>query len=86
MFTDHVSVCLRRCLMTLAMLLGVGSGLPDQLSMVLAAEPGIVGVAAGKITDTDWPWWRGPYRNGIAPSSAHPPRQWSAEHRQAWAL
>jgi outer membrane protein assembly factor BamB len=84
MFTDHVSRSLRRYLMILAMLLGVGSGLPDQLSMVQAAEPGIVGVAAGKIADTDWPWWRGPHRNGIAPSSAHPPRQWSAENNLAW--
>ena len=25
------------------------------------------------ISGTDWPWWRGPDRNGIAPASASPP-------------
>ena len=25
------------------------------------------------IADTDWPWWRGPDGNGIAPGSANPP-------------
>ncbi|MCP3695619.1 MAG: PQQ-binding-like beta-propeller repeat protein, partial [Planctomycetaceae bacterium] len=66
------------------MLLVIGSGLPFPLSIVHAAEPGIVGVVAGKIADTDWPWWRGPHRNGIAPSSARPPRQWSVQSNLLW--
>src|SRR5689334_17819038 len=27
--------------------------------------------------EADWPWWRGPSRNGIAPETANPPVRWS---------
>ncbi|MEX0718042.1 MAG: PQQ-binding-like beta-propeller repeat protein [Planctomycetaceae bacterium] len=38
-----------------------------------------VEVAAG-----DWPWWRGPNRNGHADPNQKPPVEWSAEKNVAW--
>ncbi len=32
----------------------------------------------------DWPWWRGPQRNGVANPDQHPPTEWSATENVAW--
>jgi outer membrane protein assembly factor BamB len=32
----------------------------------------------------DWPWWRGPGRNGVAAPDQNPPTQWSATQNVAW--
>jgi outer membrane protein assembly factor BamB len=32
----------------------------------------------------DWPWWRGPLRNGVAPSGQTPPTEWSDEKNVVW--
>ncbi|MBA4107921.1 MAG: serine/threonine protein kinase [Pirellula sp.] len=32
----------------------------------------------------DWPWWRGPNRNGIAEANQDPPTEWSASQHVAW--
>lgn len=34
--------------------------------------------------ESDWPWWRGPSRNGIAPASAKAPVTWSATQNVIW--
>ncbi len=36
------------------------------------------------IAATDWPWWRGPARNGIAPAQKHP-LEWSATKNVLWS-
>jgi outer membrane protein assembly factor BamB len=33
---------------------------------------------------TDWPWWRGPDRNGIAAADQKPPTRWSATGNVVW--
>src|SRR5947209_6405892 len=33
---------------------------------------------------TDWPWWRGPTRNGIAPAKQRPPLKWSEGENVLW--
>ncbi len=33
---------------------------------------------------TDWPWWRGPQRNGIALAGQSPPLLWSASQNIVW--
>ncbi len=39
----------------------------------------------GFTTDSaDWPWWRGPSRNGIADPNQDPPTEWSEEKNVAW--
>lgn len=35
------------------------------------------------VASTDWPWWRGPDRNGIAPKQ-NPPLKWSATENVLW--
>ena len=35
------------------------------------------------VTDTDWPWWRGPTRDGIAVGDA-PPTTWSESENVVW--
>ena len=32
----------------------------------------------------DWPWWRGPQRNGVANPDQDPPTEWSASQNVAW--
>ncbi|APZ96907.1 PQQ-binding-like beta-propeller repeat protein [Fuerstiella marisgermanici] len=34
----------------------------------------------------DWPWWRGPHRNGIASSDQHPPLKWSETENVLWKV
>jgi outer membrane protein assembly factor BamB len=43
------------------------------------AATGTVAVAA-----TDWPWWRGPNRNGIAAADQKPPLTWSETENVRW--
>lgn len=42
--------------------------------------------AAGPITvgPADWPWWRGPNRNGVADPKQNPPLKWSATDNVLW--
>ena len=47
-------------------------------SMAVAAEP-----ANGKVGPNDWPWWRGPTRDGVARDSGAPVK-WSATDNVAW--
>ena len=37
-----------------------------------------------KIPETDWPWWRGPNRNGEASLNQTPPTQWAADRNIVW--
>ena len=34
--------------------------------------------------ERDWPWWRGPSRNGVAASTATPPTKWSNTQNVVW--
>ncbi|MFK7779249.1 MAG: PQQ-binding-like beta-propeller repeat protein [Gimesia sp.] len=36
------------------------------------------------VKSTDWPWWRGPQRNGIANANQNPPLKWSATQNILW--
>ncbi|MSR56819.1 MAG: serine/threonine protein kinase [Planctomycetaceae bacterium] len=42
-----------------------------------AAEP--IAVSPG-----DWPWWRGPHRNGVADAHQNPPLQWNDSENLLW--
>lgn len=33
---------------------------------------------------SDWPWWRGPNRNGLADENQKPPRRWSETENVIW--
>src|SRR5437879_1666133 len=33
---------------------------------------------------TDWPWWRGPNRNGVAVADQMPPLKWSETENVLW--
>lgn len=39
---------------------------------------------ASEISQRDWPWWRGPERNGIAHPHQNPPLTWSEEDNVVW--
>lgn len=36
------------------------------------------------VAEADWPWWRGPLRNGIARGDQRPPVRWSESENVAW--
>ncbi|NBV22293.1 MAG: serine/threonine protein kinase [Proteobacteria bacterium] len=36
------------------------------------------------IAPTDWPWWRGPQRNGVADANQQPPLKWSNTENVLW--
>ncbi|MFM8572802.1 MAG: PQQ-binding-like beta-propeller repeat protein, partial [Pirellula sp.] len=37
-----------------------------------------------QVAPSDWPWWRGPHRNGTASSDQAPPVQWDATNNVVW--
>ena len=37
-----------------------------------------------EVAPTDWPWWRGPNRNGIAAPDQNPPIHWSSTQNVVW--
>lgn len=39
---------------------------------------------ASELSEHDWPWWRGPDRNGISHSDQNPPLAWSDTENIAW--
>ncbi len=39
-----------------------------------------------EIAASDWPWWRGLQRNGIAPADQSPPVKWSDTENVAWKV
>ncbi len=41
-------------------------------------------VQAITVAATDWPWWRGPNRNGIAAADQKPPLKWSDSENVVW--
>lgn len=47
----------------------------------VAAEPEPI-----VVTKADWPWWRGPNRNGIADPDQKPPLTWSATENIIWKV
>ncbi len=53
--------------------------LPLAACMLLHADPRPITFAAD-----DWPWWRGPTRDGIAEPRQSPPLEWSAEKNVLW--
>ena len=36
------------------------------------------------VAPSDWPWWRGPHRNGIAAADQKPPMKWSDSENILW--
>lgn len=51
---------------------------------VLRSEDGAKLNDGFTIAETDWPWWRGPSRNGTASSHQTPPGTWDDHHNIAW--
>ncbi len=50
-------------------------------------EPDQQRVADGfKVDAGDWPWWRGPNRNGTAPAEQSPPTQFSESENVLWKV
>lgn len=37
-----------------------------------------------RFANADWPWWRGPTRDGVADADQQPPLQWSATKNIVW--
>ena len=55
-------------------------------SSLLGAAETREGGDVGPITvsPNDWPWWRGPQRNGIAAADQKPPMTWSDKENIVW--
>lgn len=70
-----------RCLLVFGLMMLGASG----TGLVFAAEPSKP--SAGErieFASTDWPWWRGPNRNGIAAADQKPPLKWSESENVLW--
>ena len=70
--TRHENFPMQRSLLALAAILSV-------VSPVRSDEPDKITVAP-----TDWPWWRGPNRNGVADAKQNPPLKWSETENILW--
>ena len=52
-----------------------------------AVEPSVESTAdTVTVAATDWPWWRGPNRNGIAAADQRPPLKWDDSQNVRWAV
>jgi len=38
------------------------------------------------VDSADWPWWRGPTRNGVAAANQSPPLEWDEEKNVLWKI
>lgn len=55
-------------------------------SHVLAEDGTPPSEKIGPFTKTDWPWWRGPLRNGTADPDQNPPLKWSEAENVLWKV
>ena len=53
-------------------------------SFVNADNAATASPAKIKFASSDWPWWRGPHRDGIASPDQDPPLEWSESKNVAW--
>lgn len=54
-------------------------------SLAIAEERGTGGsIDQLAVSPTDWPWWRGPNRDGIASADQQPPLHWNEEENVLW--
>ena len=53
-------------------------------TLLLFCSLGLVAADPISVSADDWPWWRGPTRNGIAPAGQKPPTTWSASAGVRW--
>lgn len=52
---------------------------------LIAQETRLLGGSAVRfVRSTDWPWWRGPLRNGEAAADQHVPLHWSETENVVW--
>ena len=64
----------------------------DNRPMAPLASPGwalclLLAIACGDArAASDWPWWRGPARDGVAEADPFPPLQWDADENVAWRV
>lgn len=69
------------CHVLLSIMLGLFVLQADCLAVQPSSEQGL---SPFEVAPTDWPWWRGPYRNGMANSDQQPPLQWSEDENVIW--
>lgn len=48
--------------------------------------PLLLAITSLSLSAADWPWWRGPDRNGVAPGNPHPPVKLDDPRSQKWAV
>ena len=65
------------------LLLIAGSHFVAGTARLRAAEPTADGT---KLSAADWPWWRGPSRDGIGAAQQKPPLKWSATQNVLWKV
>ena len=59
---------------------------------IMLAGPLVTCTSAGNVDDkievarNDWPWWRGPNRNGIAASGQNIPTEWNKDKNIVWSI
>ncbi len=59
---------------------------PRVFAEELSANTAAAGTAPIKTTSNDWPWWRGPGRDGVAADGQTPPISWSDTSNVAWKV
>ena len=73
-------------LLLCALLAPVAPAADIEIPGLTVANAGAKRNSPGPITVSplDWPWWRGPLRDGLAYSEQSPPVRWSAEENVLW--
>ena len=59
----------------------------NSVAVCLANEPSkSTSAVASSASSLDWPWWRGPQRNGVASAEQKPPLHWSDTENIVWKV
>lgn len=70
-----------RLLLAIIVAIALNLSAPPAFAETLATDASLDRLRA---SSTDWPWWRGPDMNGIAPADQSPPMKWGDTENVVW--
>ena len=77
---------MKKCGMVLGMALALAGMAQEKKLPDIEPKAGWDTLPPAKASANDWPWWRGPNLDNVAPAGQKPPVAWSAESNVVWRV